>query len=140
MASVVDSIATYIATDLGLGTLGTDIFEDALPDAADGSIDTCIAVFNMPGAPPDLAVGIGQTNVDRPSFQTVCRSLSADTALANDLAIFQALHGLAAQTVHGTYFILVSAIQSAPTPLGRDEKQRLLWARNWRAIVSGATR
>ncbi|HKS90707.1 MAG TPA: minor capsid protein [Tepidiformaceae bacterium] len=137
MASVVDSIAQYVATDLSLGTLGSTVFEDSMPDAADGSIDTCIAVYNVPGAAPDLTQG---DNTDRPSFMVVCRSLSADTALANDLAIYDALHGLTETSVHGTYFLLIAAVQSAPTPLGRDEKARLMWARNFRAIVRGVTR
>lgn len=136
MASVVDSIAQYIATDLNLGALGTVVFEDNLPDQP----DTAICVYSLPGQPPDLAVGIGMTTVDRPGFQIASRSLSADTAIANELTIYQALHGLASQTIHGTTFVLVAAVQSGPMGLGRDEKQRFVFARSYRTITQGAAR
>lgn len=135
-----DSIAQYIATDLALGVLGTTVFEEQMADASDGSVDTAICVYSMPGQPPDLSVGVGTNTIDYPAFQVVCRSLDAATALANDLAIFQDLHGKAETTVHGTYFTLITAIQSAPVSLGRDPRQRFLFARNYRTIARGTAR
>lgn len=140
MASVVDSIAQFISTDLSIGTYPGTIFLDSMPDASDGSLDTCIAVYNLPGQAPDLAVGAGQTTTDYPGFMVACRSLSAATALSNDLAIYQGLHGQASVTIHGTYFVLIAAAQSAPMALGRDEKQRLAYSRSFRAIVQGVAR
>ena len=140
MATVANSIAQYIATDLGQGTLGTDVFVDAMPDASDGSIDTCVAVYSLPGQPPELAVGAGQTTTDRPGFMVACRALDPATAVANELAIYQALHGQAAVTIHGTYFILIASAQSGPTPLGRDARQRNVYTRSFRTMVRGLAR
>lgn len=137
MATPVDSIAQFIATDLALGTLGGTVFEDSMPDASDGSLDTCIAVYSLPGAAPTLTQG---DDTDSPSFQVACRAVDAGVAVAHDQAIFQALHGLTETTVHGTHFKLIAAAQSGPTPLGRDDRQRNLYVRAYRALVSGVSR
>lgn len=137
MANPVEALADYIATDLALGTVGTNIFLDYLPDASDGSLDTAIVVYSTAGAPPTLTQ---DDDTDSPGFLIACRSLDADTARGNEQTIYQALHGLTETDVHGVHFKLLYAIQSGPTPLGRDEKQRFIFHRAYRAYVRGATR
>ena len=137
MATPLDSLATYIATDLAVGALGTVVFEDQMPDAADGSLDTCVTVISTAGAPPALTTG---DDTDYPGFLILSRSLSADTAIANLQTVFAGIHGLYEQTLHGTHFKLISAINSAPMSLGRDEKQRFLYSWAYRGIVAGTAR
>ena len=137
MASPLDSLATYIATDLAVGALGTVVFEDSLPDSSDGSLDTCVAVISTAGAPPALTTG---DDTDYPGFLILSRSLSADTALANLQTIFHGIHGKTETTIHGTYFKLIYAISSSPMGLGRDERQRFMFSQAFRALVRGVSR
>lgn len=137
MATPLDSLATYIGTDLGVGAVGTVVFEDSMPDASAGTYDTCVAVIGTGGSAPALTLG---DDSDYPSFLILSRSLSADTALANLTTIFQGIHGLTEQTIHGSHFKLVAAIHSNPMGLGRDEKARFMFSMAFKAIVKGVTR
>lgn len=137
MASAVDSIAQYLATDLALGALGTVVFEDALPDSSATTYDTALAVISTGGSAPDLAFG---GNTDSPGFLILSRSSSGDTALGNLQTVFQALHGLHETLVHGTYFMLIAALTSAPMPVGQDERSRWMFAQSYRTMVRGVTR
>lgn len=133
MATPLDSLATYIASDLGIGTLATDVFKDYMPSDP----DTCTVIYNTAGAPPGLAKG---DDTDYPSFQIRARSLDADTARGHLLTVFQALHGKTETDIHGTHFKLIAYKQSSPMPLGRDEKQRFEFVQNLMAIVRGVSR
>ena len=137
MATPLDSLATYIATDLNVGALGTVVFEDYLPDKSDGSLDTAVAVIGTGGQAPTLTIG---DDTDYPGFLILSRSQDADTALANLTTIFQGIHGLTETTVHGTHFKLIAAVTSNPMGLGRDERQRFMFSQHFRAIVRGVTR
>jgi hypothetical protein len=133
MAFPLDSLTQYIAEDLGVGTVGTDVFRNHMPDQP----DTCVTVSETGGGAPRLEQG---DNTDTPSFQVRARSLDASTARATLQMIFQALHGLTEQTLHGTHFKLIWALQSTPVPVGRDEKQRNDFVLNFRAMVAGVSR
>lgn len=137
MATPLDSLAQQIATLAGIGAYGTALFANHMPDAADGSLDTCTAIYNSGGAPPALTRG---DDTDYPSFQIRARSIDADVALANLKTIFQALHGLTETALFGTRFKLIEFKQSNPVSLGRDEKQRFEFVLNLGCIVAGTTR
>ena len=137
MATPLDSLATYIATDLNIGALGSVVFEDSLPDATAGTYDTAVAVIGTGGAAPDLAIG---GNTDQPGFLILSRSLSADTALANLATIFQGIHGLVEKDIHGTHFMLIAALHSNPMGMGRDERQRFMFSQAYRSMARGVTR
>lgn len=134
--AAVDALASRIE-DLGVGTVGTTIFIDSMPDAADGSLDTCTVIYQAGGGAPVLTQG---DNTDLPGFQVIARSLSATTALTNLLTIFQSFHGLTETDVHGVHFKLLYAVNSNPIPLGRDERQRFLYSMSFRSYIAGITR
>ena len=71
MATPLGALAQYIATDLGVGTYGTDVFDTSMPDKTDGSYDTAVCVVSTPGQAPDLAI---QGNTDYPGFLVLSRS------------------------------------------------------------------
>lgn len=133
----VEALANYMAIDLGFGNLAQKVFIDYLPDAADGSLDTATAVINTGGQAGELTLG---DNTDRPAFQFVARDLDASAARSRIYAIYQALQGLKETDVHGVHFKLVSFVQSAPVPLGRDERQRFLFTINARTMTAGVPR
>lgn len=134
--SPVDSVALKVADLTGL-IVGTTIYKDYAPDASDGTLDTIVTVYGAAGGAPTLVTG---DDTDNPGFEIACRSLDPDTAIANDLAIFNGLHGITETDVHGTHFKLLWALQSGQVPLGRDEKQRYIYTRSYRAYVTGVTR
>lgn len=133
----VEALATYLAVDLDFGPVGTAVFQDYIPDAVDGSLDTATAVISLPGQPGELALG---DDTDRPSFQFVARDLDAAAARARIRAIYDALQGLAETDIHGVHFKLLNFVQSGPVPLGRDERQRFLFTINTRSMTSGVPR
>ena len=137
MATPLDSLTTYIATDLGLGTVGTNVFDTSMPDKQDGSYDTAICVVATPGQAPDLAFG---GNTDYPGFLVLSRSLSVDTATTSIYTVFTGLHGLHEALIHGVYFNLIAAVNSAPMDMGRDERQRYMLSWAFRSMTRGVTR
>jgi hypothetical protein len=129
----IDSLATYIATDLAIGTVGTNVFKQSLPDQP----DTAVCIYDTGGGPPTL---VTRDDTDSPSWQVLSRSLDASTALTNLQTIFRGLHGITETTTHGLHIKLLWAMQSNPVSLGRDEKQRFQFVMNFRAYVTGQTR
>lgn len=130
--AAIDAVALLLQ-DEGLGTVGTSIFEEHMPDQPDASI----VVIDTGGGPPGLTQG---DDTDTPSWQIIVRDPDPAAAVAAMQTAFQALHGLTEQTVHGEHFKLVWALQSNPVSLGRDEKQRFRFVMNFRAFFAGAAR
>lgn len=137
MATPLDSLAQYIAVDLAVGALGSVVFEDYLPDKADGSYDTAVAIIGTGGQAPALTLS---DDTDYPGFLILSRSLSADTALANLKTIFEGIHGFTETTIYSTHFKLIAAIHSNPMGQGRDERQRFVFSQAFRAMTRGVTR
>lgn len=133
MALPIDSVASYIATNLALGTVGTNVFKQNIPDQP----DTAICIYDTGGGVPSLTMG---DDTDSPSFQVLSRSTSASTALTSLQTVFRGLHGLTEVTIQGLHVKLFWALQSNPVSLGRDEKQRFQFVMNFRAMVTGQTR
>lgn len=127
-----DALALYFH-DLGVGTVGTDIFQQHAPDEP----DALVLISDTGGGAPTLTKG---DDTDSPSWQVLARDLDPDVLLTKLSTIFVALHGLTETTLHGEHFKLVWALQSAPVPLGRDEKQRFRFVQNYRAYVTGVPR
>ncbi len=93
------------------------------------AVDQAICLYETPGTDPDPA-----WNVIYPSLQVVCRGAPDDfTAVRQKIQdIFAALHG--ADGLLGSPFVYFYAKQSAPIPLGRDERRRLSLAWNFRSM------
>lgn len=132
MALAIEALAAYFA-DLGVGTVGADIFQRHAPDSPNG----LIVIAETGGGAPALTQ---EDDTDSPSWQVRARDINADAAVAKLTTIFQNLHGLTETTVHGVHFKLVWALQSNPVSLGRDAKQRFEFVQNYRAYVAGVTR
>lgn len=132
-----DSIAQYVAVDLGIGAIGTVVFKHGMPDKADTTHDTVVVLIDTGGSPPSLAL---QDDTDNISFQVLSRSPSAATAHANLMTVFQGLHGMFEKDVHQTHIKLIWATQGNPVGLGQDSRQRNLFSMSFRGMVRGVTR
>ena len=121
---LLNELATYLQT-AGLGTIGTTVFMGALPmdDPATGVQDACIAVLAVPGLPPVRAHDL--TKYERPVVQILTRGAPYAFAAAWTVATaaWEALDGLANQTLSGVQYISIMALQS-PWRLKVDELHR----------------
>lgn len=136
MNEAIDALAQHIE-DLGVATLGTDLFQENLPDAPDDTYATAMAIYDTGGAPPGLTQN---DDTQSPGFQLRSRSLDADTALTKLLSVYQALHGVTETTINGVHFKLIWYLQTNPVSLGRDQRQRFEFTQNFRALVRGIAR
>lgn len=121
--SPAEDIATYCANQ-GLGTLGTDIFVNDLPDKP-GYPDNLIVFNDTPGFPPDHAMGGPSTNpvFENPTLQVLVQNIYSETASNNCYNVFQELDGLKDQTIDSVVYLLVTALNT-PFIIGKDENDR----------------
>ena len=85
-------ISTYLATK-NVGTVGVDIFLGLMPDKP----DTCIALFEYAGSPPDL-----HWAGEYPGLQVRVRDTSYAAGRAKIRNVMELLHGLYEQVLSVT--------------------------------------
>lgn len=107
-------IGAYLATK-SIGTVGTDIFLGLMPDEP----DSCIALFEYAGSPPDL-----HWNGEYPGLQVRVRDKSYAAARTKIGEVMKQLHGLHEQMLSGTRYLLVKA-RGSPEVLKRDANNRV---------------
>lgn len=105
------SISSYLQ-DSGISTT---IYEGNMPD----SPDTCIALFEYAGSPPDL-----HWNGEYPGLQVRSRAKAYATAKSNITEAIQKLHGVHEVTMSGTRYLLIKA-RGSPEIFQRDESNRV---------------
>jgi hypothetical protein len=123
---IAKEIADYLESQ-SIGTVGTDIFIDAMPD----SPNDMVVVYNTGGFEPDIDVAI-----EHPTFQITTRSESSATAYAKAEAIKALLHLKYNVTleVDGIYYYFI-LMMNGINNLGRDEKNRIEYSINFRCKV-----
>jgi len=128
--STAEDIATYCATQ-SIGTLGTDIFINDLPDKP-GYPDNVIVFIDTGGFAPDHAMGSITTNpvFENPSIQVLVQNNGAETALAKCYDVFALLDGLKDQTIDSVVYLHITAM-SSPFNIGKDENDRYRVACNF---------
>lgn len=125
-----EEIADYLQSK-GIGTVGTDLFVDHMPDAP----DTCIAVFSTGGLEPD-----GKYGYDDPTIEIMTRSLNVKTAFDKIASAYNQLQALTNVTLaSGTRVINSYALQSNPANIGQDEKLRTRFTQNYHLHVRNTT-
>ncbi len=126
--TVENDIATYLQTG-GFGTVGNSIFLNTMPPTP----DNCIAVSIYAGG-----AAIDRTHDtsgnDSPSIQIRVRNTSAGTARTKVEQIYNYIDGVTNTTIGSTFFLGISAINSGPVPMGKDENGRTEFAWNFSTI------
>jgi len=121
VASVLEALGTYIDTNRGDLTIGTNLFLSKMPDTP----DVCVCVYELQGTVPLMTFGATAIQVDRPSVQISVRAARDDYATARDLA--QALRTLVSGIVNVTSSG-VTILRVEPTgsfyPLSVDQLER----------------
>lgn len=119
--TLIEQIATYLADDLSLGTLATDIFIGFMPETP----DACIAVLDTGGTEPNRYVP-----TKSPTFQVFIRDENYDDG-KTVLDSVRGLHGKFGELVSGEdHFLRLHAI-SEGGHVGRDEQGRDLFSINF---------
>lgn len=126
MAEVADVLATYLQAQ-GLGTIGTDIYIDWMPDSA----DALISVYRLPGVGPSYFMDTSHP-VNQSRVQVFTRGVPADyqtprTKAGQVAALFHPLVGV---TLSGMRFLACSATDD-PHLVERDSKERCLFTQFW---------
>jgi hypothetical protein len=121
--STAEDIATYCANQ-GIGTLGTDIFVNNLPDTPEYP-DNLVVFNDTAGFGPDHAMGGPSDNpaFENPSVQVLVQNVYSETAINTCYDVFQLLDGLKDQTIDSVVYLLVTALNS-PFIIGKDENDR----------------
>lgn len=124
-----------------VGTLGTNLFLNALPDNTTG---VAVAVIETMGTTPGRTFGRARPSVEKLRVQVIARSTapmggsgiaSPAAARAKAQVAYDSLCGIVNQTVGSSsdagYYLRVDGVQSGPFLIGRDEKGRALFSCNY---------
>jgi len=127
---MVEEVGAFLAAQLPARfTLGTNLFLNYMPDEP----ATATVVIEYPGSPP-LDVYARKPAVEAPRFQLVCRSSGDGSGPTvgrdNADAAFMSLHAVGNQTLSGSTYLSISALQS-PFLLDRDARGRVEFACNY---------
>jgi len=126
--ATLDDIGTYLASQVGSLTLGTNLFLGRLPDTP----DTCVALYEYGGETPVSTMGgDAMPPVEQPRIQVNVRAPGYSSANTLALSVWAALEGILNETLTATRYHRVAAIQS-PFPLERDSADRVIFAQNFR--------
>lgn len=83
MATVLEALGTYIDTNRGDLTLGTNLFLSKMPE----SPDACVCIYEYAGATPMMTFGSTAIQIDKPSVQIAVRAGRDAYVTARDLAV-----------------------------------------------------
>ena len=123
---LLDDICGYLAEN-EYGTEGEDLFKSDLPE----SPDSAVAIFEYRGqAPIRTSGGIA---AEQPRFQVEVRDSDYQAGRLKIEGIEQLLDGLANQTLNGTRYVWIAALDE-PFLLRRDEQGRTVFACNFEVL------
>lgn len=120
---MLEAISKYLEEE-DVGTAGVDIFLGLIPDKP----DSCVALFEYAGGPPDL-----HWPGEYPGLQVRVRSTSYSGGRAKIGEIVDLLHGLHEQELSGTRYLLIKA-RGSPEVLKRDGSNRIEFLVNFEII------
>jgi hypothetical protein len=127
-------IALYLQSQ-SLGTVGTSLFYGFLPTAS----GTIAVVYDTGGESPGSRLGY-----DYPTFQIRTRANAGANTIENAYTkaadIYNVLQSISDVTLNdGTKLVDVTALQSAPISLDKDESGRAEFTLNFRAMIRNKT-
>jgi len=126
--ALLDDLGTYLASQVGTLTLGTNLYLGRMPDEP----DTCVALYEYGGdAPVNVMGGDSMPPVEQPRIQILTRASGYSSARTLALECWTAVEAVLNESLSGTLYHRVSANQS-PFPLERDSRDRVLFAQNFR--------
>lgn len=131
---MLDEVSTYLQTN-GVGTVGTVVFLDYLPDTP----DTVVSLFANPGSPPTTVMGgsSGAAVVRNPRLQVFTRGTADGAGVVAARVAIDAIYALLEQVVNTTLssvrYLSIEAVDE-PALLERDEQQRPVYVCNFEVM------
>lgn len=124
--ATLDEMGVFLAAACSL-TVGTTLFKGQLP----ATPDTCMAVYEYPGASPDFVFGRAAISVESPRVQVAVRGAKDDysTPRATAETAYRAIAAAAPQSISSTRYLRMVPLQS-PFQRERDEHGRVVIAFN----------
>lgn len=123
---MIEEVATYLDTQSTRFALGTNLFLNWLDDTP----GTSAAVIETGGSDPSRVFKATVAAWENARFQLLCRSTSSSVARANIDAAWTIYEGVTNQTLSGSTYLRISAVQS-PFMLTRDDQGRSIFACNF---------
>lgn len=119
--SVLEAVGTFIDTNSGDLTIGTNLFLSKMPH----NPDFCVTVYETSGIAPIETFGATAFEIDRPSVQVVVRATRDDYVTARNKAetLRTLICGMTNVSVAGVTVLRVSSAGSV-LPLGVDDLDR----------------
>ena len=124
----------YDVLSIGGYLTGWNAFIGIMPDDNLGSYSECISINSYSGIGTD-------TNIyQRPNFQILVRSASYETGREKAQNILDYLMNFdeceqLSFTVNGHHYPLIFPMQTSAEAIGRDERERMIWALNFSAYA-----
>lgn len=121
---------SYYLESQGIGTRGTSLFIEDMPDVSGLSI-----LLSLSSDLPEREYGVYKYRV-----QALVKATTYEEAHNKSVDIFNALHGKDDRLVlkaNGADVMTCFAIQT-PEPLGRDEKERYVFSTNYEFTLRGS--
>jgi hypothetical protein len=113
---------------------GWEAYIGLMPDSKDSTFDNCISVNSHSG------IGVDTNVYQKPNFQILVRSDSYNDGREKAHEILDYLMNFdeceqLSLTVNGHHYALIFPFVTSPERLGRDERDRMLWALNFSTIA-----
>ena len=126
---ILDDLADYLSTS-GVGTIGTNLFKNALPSTP----DLAVALFLTGGPAPEHRMSSGPVSavVERPHVAVWVRDTRYDGAHKKAQDVWRLLDGYSG-VLNGVSYLWASALQT-PFPLEVDEAGRQIVACNYEVM------
>ena len=127
MNAPAEDIKDMLAAVSALGlTFNTNLFVGREPSKPDNTV----TIFDTPGFPPQVTLGIGDDDYYYPSVQIRVRNLDYNTGWALIQSIETSLHGRAQETWNGTLYSVILC-SSGPAMLDWVENNRVRFIINF---------
>jgi hypothetical protein len=121
-------VAAYLAAE-GHGTVGTDIFENDMPDVP---VELYV-VFEYAGSLPLRTQEIPGIAYERPRGQVQCRAATRAAGRANIEKAFKSLDHVGNQTLTGTRYVSIDPLQS-PFLLSTNAQDESIFVFNFECV------
>lgn len=109
-------------------------FIGLMPDSKDSTFDNCISVNSHSG------IGVDTNVYQKPNFQILIRSSNYNDGREKAHEILDYLMNFdkceqLSLTVNGHHYTVIFPFATSPERLGRDDRDRMLWALNFSTIA-----
>lgn len=131
--ALLNDLGGYLDTQSASVTLGTNFFLGYLPETP----SDCVALLGIDGTAPLFTHGATNTPaIERPQVQLLVRNASYETGQALSETLYRILTAIANQSISGTTYLRVSAIDF-PAFVERDQNRRSLFSTNFEVMRLG---